>query len=96
MTTIEYPKQGEKVSFQKFIIKTRKLILSSLEDKRYYVNNLESVGYGHYRIKERNRPGRKRDREEEESNQNLGKHLIQHTKKNMCLFKIVATAMHRK
>ena len=34
------------------LIRTRKLILSSLEDKRYYHNNLLSVGYGHYSIRE--------------------------------------------
>ena len=29
------------------LTKNSKIILSSFEDKRYYVNNLESNGYGH-------------------------------------------------
>ena len=29
------------------LTKNSKVILSSFEDKRYYVNNLESYGYGH-------------------------------------------------
>ena len=32
------------------LTKNSKIILSSFEDKRYYVNNLESYGYGHLMI----------------------------------------------
>ena len=32
------------------LTKTSKIILSAFEDKRYYVNSLESYGYGHYKI----------------------------------------------
>ena len=34
------------------LIKMNKLVLSSIEDKRFYFNNLKSVGYGHYKIRE--------------------------------------------
>ena len=34
------------------LIKNSKIILSSFEDKRYYVDGLNSYGYGHHRINE--------------------------------------------
>ena len=32
------------------LTKNRKVILSSFEDKRYYVDGLHSYGYGHHKI----------------------------------------------
>ena len=36
------------------LTKNSKVILSCFEDKRYYINNLESYGYGHPKIPKNN------------------------------------------
>ena len=33
------------------LTKNSKMMLSSYEDKRFYINNLKSYGYGHYKCK---------------------------------------------
>ena len=52
-----------------FLTKNSKIILSSFEDKRYYMDSLNSYGYGHH--KKEPRVPQRRERKEKESQKKL-------------------------
>ena len=59
------------------LTKNSKIILSSFEDKRYYVDSLNSYGYGHHKMKKKlaiikePRVPQRRERKEKESQKKL-------------------------